>query len=140
MRPAHSPTSFYPYEHTLGTMLHELVHMAISPHNAKFYAVRAGDAASNVPVSSYAHDLRQPAWRLLCVWHVVVDRCWTSCAQKWKASLCQVGAEVRARGEQFRLTTHHRPSGSGQQAVAFPGQGKVRCGLPQRALHGHIER
>mmetsp|Transcript_30084 Transcript_30084/g.38649 ORF Transcript_30084/g.38649 Transcript_30084/m.38649 type:complete len:496 (-) Transcript_30084:113-1600(-) len=36
MRPAHSPNSFYPYEHLLGTMLHELAHMEIGPHNAAF--------------------------------------------------------------------------------------------------------
>lgn len=29
--------SFYPYEALLYTMLHELVHMEIGPHNAKFY-------------------------------------------------------------------------------------------------------
>lgn len=29
--------SFYPYEALLHTMLHELVHMEIGPHSAKFY-------------------------------------------------------------------------------------------------------
>eukprot|EP00899_Mesostigma_viride_P028546 jgi/Mesvir1/8877/Mv02768-RA.2 len=28
---------FYPFEHVLGTMLHELTHNAVSPHNAAFY-------------------------------------------------------------------------------------------------------
>eukprot|EP00639_Heterosigma_akashiwo_P028201 CAMPEP_0194673506 /NCGR_PEP_ID=MMETSP0295-20121207/7095_1 /TAXON_ID=39354 /ORGANISM="Heterosigma akashiwo, Strain CCMP2393" /LENGTH=131 /DNA_ID=CAMNT_0039557447 /DNA_START=159 /DNA_END=551 /DNA_ORIENTATION=- len=36
MRPAHNPNSFYPYEHLLGTMLHEMAHMEIGPHNAAF--------------------------------------------------------------------------------------------------------
>lgn len=29
--------AFYPYEHLLHTMLHELTHMEISPHSASFY-------------------------------------------------------------------------------------------------------
>ncbi|EQC28135.1 hypothetical protein, variant [Saprolegnia diclina VS20] len=37
LRPAERPTSFLPFEHLLGTMLHELVHMKIGPHNAAFY-------------------------------------------------------------------------------------------------------
>jgi len=30
---------FFPYEHALGTLLHELVHIVQGPHNAKFYAL-----------------------------------------------------------------------------------------------------
>lgn len=32
-----SSGNFYPYENLLGTTLHELVHMEIGPHSAKFY-------------------------------------------------------------------------------------------------------
>ncbi|CAI5959526.1 unnamed protein product [Closterium sp. NIES-64] len=31
------PDSFFPYEHVLGTMLHELTHIERGPHDAKFY-------------------------------------------------------------------------------------------------------
>lgn len=34
-----SESTFFPYEHVLGTMLHELAHMARGPHDAQFYAV-----------------------------------------------------------------------------------------------------
>ncbi|KAF0695240.1 Aste57867_13932 [Aphanomyces stellatus] len=37
VRPAPSPTTFLPFHDILGTMLHELVHMLIGPHNASFY-------------------------------------------------------------------------------------------------------
>ncbi|ETV94772.1 hypothetical protein H310_11728 [Aphanomyces invadans] len=37
LRPASQPTTFLPFEDILGTMLHELVHMKIGPHNASFY-------------------------------------------------------------------------------------------------------
>lgn len=30
---------FYPFEHILGTLLHELTHMSIGPHNSQFYAL-----------------------------------------------------------------------------------------------------
>ncbi|KAF0704380.1 hypothetical protein AaE_014970 [Aphanomyces astaci] len=36
-RPASHPTTFLPFEEILGTMLHELVHMKIGPHDAPFY-------------------------------------------------------------------------------------------------------
>lgn len=39
LRPANDRTSFLPYHDILGTMLHELVHMEIGPHNAAFYAM-----------------------------------------------------------------------------------------------------
>ena len=46
LRPAGALESFYPYEHLLGTLLHELVHMQISAHSAAFYKpVRARAAA-----------------------------------------------------------------------------------------------
>ncbi|CAI7806103.1 unnamed protein product [Closterium sp. NIES-54] len=37
LRPAGKPDSFFPYEHVLGTMLHELTHIERGPHDAKFY-------------------------------------------------------------------------------------------------------
>ncbi len=37
LRPASSPDSFFPFDHCLGTMLHELTHMVIGPHNVEFY-------------------------------------------------------------------------------------------------------
>lgn len=37
LRPHNSEGSFFPYEHLLGTMLHELVHNVQGPHNATFY-------------------------------------------------------------------------------------------------------
>ena len=37
LRPHNSESSFFPYEHLLGTMLHELVHNVQGPHNAVFY-------------------------------------------------------------------------------------------------------
>lgn len=39
LRQPSSDLAFYPYEHVLGTMLHELAHMARGPHDAQFYAV-----------------------------------------------------------------------------------------------------
>lgn len=38
VRPA-GRTSFFSYEHVLGTMLHELTHMEVGPHNKQFYKV-----------------------------------------------------------------------------------------------------
>ncbi len=37
LRPHKSNSSFFPYEHLIGTMLHELVHNVQGPHNAVFY-------------------------------------------------------------------------------------------------------
>ena len=37
LRPPSDRGSFYPWEHLLGTLLHELVHMEIGPHSAAFY-------------------------------------------------------------------------------------------------------
>ena len=37
LRPPGSTTTFYPWNHVLGTMLHELVHMKIGPHSSAFY-------------------------------------------------------------------------------------------------------
>jgi hypothetical protein len=37
LRPHHSQDSFYDFNHILGTMLHELVHIVHGPHNAAFY-------------------------------------------------------------------------------------------------------
>ncbi|DBA69906.1 TPA: hypothetical protein ACH3X2_012403 [Trebouxia sp. C0005] len=37
LRPHKSDSSFFPYEHLIGTMLHELVHNVQGPHNAVFY-------------------------------------------------------------------------------------------------------
>jgi hypothetical protein len=37
LRPHHSPNAFFPFDHILGTMLHELVHIVHGPHNANFY-------------------------------------------------------------------------------------------------------
>lgn len=37
LRPPGSESDFYPYEHILGTLLHELTHIEVSPHNAAFY-------------------------------------------------------------------------------------------------------
>ncbi|KAF0742743.1 hypothetical protein LEN26_017768 [Aphanomyces euteiches] len=39
LRPASRPSSFLPFEEILGTMLHELSHMLVGPHNAEFYKV-----------------------------------------------------------------------------------------------------
>ncbi|RHY92021.1 hypothetical protein DYB26_009408 [Aphanomyces astaci] len=41
LRPASHPTTFLPFEEILGTMLHELVHMKIGPHDAPFYKHQA---------------------------------------------------------------------------------------------------
>ena len=35
LRPPNAPDSFYPYEHVLGTLLHELVHIVHGPHRYK---------------------------------------------------------------------------------------------------------
>ena len=37
LRPAGAGTAFYPWNHVLGTMLHELAHMRYGPHDSKFY-------------------------------------------------------------------------------------------------------
>jgi len=37
LRQPGDPERFFPYEHILGTMLHELCHNVIGPHNAAFY-------------------------------------------------------------------------------------------------------
>ena len=37
LRPAGTKTAFYPWNHVLGTMLHELAHMRYGPHDSKFY-------------------------------------------------------------------------------------------------------
>ncbi|KAL3146079.1 hypothetical protein ABBQ38_015428 [Trebouxia sp. C0009 RCD-2024] len=37
LRPHNTESRFFPYEHLLGTMLHELVHNVQGPHNAVFY-------------------------------------------------------------------------------------------------------
>ncbi|KAK3259833.1 hypothetical protein CYMTET_31187 [Cymbomonas tetramitiformis] len=37
LRPPGNESDFYPYEHILGTLLHELTHIKVSPHNAAFY-------------------------------------------------------------------------------------------------------
>ena len=37
LRDANAPTSFLPYDHILGTLLHELVHIVHGPHAAPFY-------------------------------------------------------------------------------------------------------
>lgn len=37
LRPAGSQAAFYDWNHVLGTMLHELCHNRIGPHNAEFY-------------------------------------------------------------------------------------------------------
>lgn len=37
LRPASDKNSFYDWEHCLGTMIHELTHIQISPHDASFY-------------------------------------------------------------------------------------------------------
>lgn len=39
VRPHHSPNSFYPRTELIGTLLHELTHMQIAPHNDAFYAL-----------------------------------------------------------------------------------------------------
>lgn len=39
LRYHHSPSSFYPYEDILGTMLHEITHNVQGPHDAKFYSI-----------------------------------------------------------------------------------------------------
>ncbi|KAJ2781662.1 hypothetical protein GGI15_003159 [Coemansia interrupta] len=38
LRPAHDPSAFLPYGDLLGTMLHELAHIARGPHDRVFYA------------------------------------------------------------------------------------------------------
>jgi hypothetical protein len=35
---AGSPNTFYSYEFILGTMIHELAHIVVGPHNQAFYA------------------------------------------------------------------------------------------------------
>lgn len=37
LRPPGNKNEFYPWEHTIGTMIHELTHMEIGPHNSDFY-------------------------------------------------------------------------------------------------------
>ena len=39
LRKVNAVDSFFDFNHVLGTMLHELVHIEIGPHNAKFYAL-----------------------------------------------------------------------------------------------------
>eukprot|EP00177_Eucheuma_denticulatum_P005717 GFKZ01010420.1.p1 GENE.GFKZ01010420.1~~GFKZ01010420.1.p1 ORF type:complete len:298 (+),score=32.86 GFKZ01010420.1:289-1182(+) len=39
LRSPRSPTTFLPYESILGTLLHELAHIQVGPHNAQFYAL-----------------------------------------------------------------------------------------------------
>eukprot|EP00958_Prasinococcus_capsulatus_P001052 scaffold98_cov307-Prasinococcus_capsulatus_cf.AAC.14 len=39
LRKPNNDKAFFPYEFCLGTMLHELVHNAIGPHNRQFYAM-----------------------------------------------------------------------------------------------------
>jgi hypothetical protein len=39
LRPAGREGSFYDWNHVLGTMLHELCHNRIGPHNAEFYTL-----------------------------------------------------------------------------------------------------
>ena len=39
LRDPYDENHFYPYTEVLGTMLHELVHMKIGPHNASFFTV-----------------------------------------------------------------------------------------------------
>ena len=33
-----SPNTFYSYEFILGTMIHDLAHIVVGPHNQAFYA------------------------------------------------------------------------------------------------------
>jgi hypothetical protein len=37
LRPPNNRDSFYPWEFIIGTMIHELTHMEIGPHNSDFY-------------------------------------------------------------------------------------------------------
>lgn len=37
LRPARADADFLPYESVLGTMLHEVAHNMVGPHNAAFY-------------------------------------------------------------------------------------------------------
>lgn len=37
LRPAHNPNIFLPFDSVVRTMIHELTHMEVSPHNAQFY-------------------------------------------------------------------------------------------------------
>ena len=37
LRPAGAQSTFLPYECVLGTMLHEITHNIVSPHNGDFY-------------------------------------------------------------------------------------------------------
>lgn len=37
LRPHYNKDEFFPWEHILGTMIHELTHIQIGPHNADFY-------------------------------------------------------------------------------------------------------
>ena len=36
-RPANAPNSFFPFEHILGTLLNEITHITVGPHNKNFY-------------------------------------------------------------------------------------------------------
>lgn len=51
LRPHKSGSSFFPYEHLIGTMLHELVHNVQGPHNAVFYKLL--DEITEVLVQTY---------------------------------------------------------------------------------------
>ncbi|CAM9143405.1 unnamed protein product, partial [Scytosiphon promiscuus] len=69
LRPASDEGNFYPYENVLGTMLHELVHMEIGPHSAKFYKmldqltdecdklIREGITGRNMPFAGEGQSL-----------------------------------------------------------------------------------
>lgn len=39
LRFPHNERVFFPYEHLVGTMLHELTHIVHGPHDAKFYSL-----------------------------------------------------------------------------------------------------
>ena len=61
LRPHYNKDEFYPWEHCIGTMIHELTHMEIGPHDDRFYKLmdEIADEVDNDQVSSYSSNKKQ---------------------------------------------------------------------------------
>jgi hypothetical protein len=53
LRPHHNPKEFFSWGHILGTMIHELTHMTIGPHSAKFYELMDEIHNEGIYLSNY---------------------------------------------------------------------------------------
>ena len=77
LRPHNSESSFFPYEHLLGTMLHELVHNVQGPHNAVFYKLLDEiTEVSSCPLQLLAQavTMRVVCWPCLCKKHALLAK------------------------------------------------------------------